>query len=124
MTTVGWLQISLLFLAVLLVIKPLGLYMARVFSGERTFLSPVLGRLERDLYRVSGINPEKEQSWLGYTLAMLAFSLAGFLTPLRDAAAAGLSAAQSARLSRRTRRSRLQHRSLLRHQHQLAELCR
>ncbi|MGL3607575.1 potassium-transporting ATPase subunit KdpA [Rhizobium sp. G187] len=79
MTTVGWLQISLLFLAVLLVIKPLGLYMARVFSGERTFLSPVLGRVERDLYRVSGINPEKEQSWLGYTLAMLAFSLAGFL---------------------------------------------
>ncbi|MBC2775177.1 potassium-transporting ATPase subunit KdpA [Rhizobium sp. AQ_MP] len=79
MTLVGWLQISLLFLAVLLVIKPLGLYMARVFSGERTLLSPVLGRLERDLYRVGGINPEKEQSWLGYTLAMLAFSLAGFL---------------------------------------------
>lgn len=79
MTLVGWLQISLLFLAVLLVIKPLGLYMARVFSGERTFLSPVLGRVERDLYRVSGITPEKEQSWLGYTLAMLAFSLAGFL---------------------------------------------
>jgi K+-transporting ATPase ATPase A chain len=79
MTIVGWLQISLLFLAVLLVIKPLGLYVARVFSGERTFLSPVLGRVERDLYRVSGINPEKEQSWLGYTLAMLTFSLAGFL---------------------------------------------
>ncbi|MDZ7875088.1 MAG: potassium-transporting ATPase subunit KdpA [Rhizobium sp.] len=79
MTTVGWLQISLLFLAVLLVIKPLGLYMARVFSGERTFLSPVLGRVERDLYKVSGINPEKEQSWLGYTLAMLVFSLTGFL---------------------------------------------
>jgi K+-transporting ATPase ATPase A chain len=80
MTLVGWLQISLLFLAVLLAIKPLGLYMARVFSGEGTFLSPVLGRVERDLYRVSGINPQKEQSWLGYTLAMLAFSLAGFLT--------------------------------------------
>lgn len=79
MTLVGWLQISLLFLAVIIVIKPLGLYMANVFSGERTFLSPVLGRVERDLYRVSGINPEKEQSWLGYTLAMLTFSLAGFL---------------------------------------------
>lgn len=79
MTLTGWLQISLLFLAVLLVIKPLGLYMARVFSGEPTFLSPALGRVERDLYRVSGINPEKEQSWLGYTLAMLAFSLAGFV---------------------------------------------
>ncbi|MBR0554400.1 potassium-transporting ATPase subunit KdpA [Ciceribacter sp. L1K23] len=79
MTTIGWLQISLLFLAVLIAIKPLGLYMARVFSGERTFLSPILGRVEHDLYRVSGITPEKEQSWLGYTLAMLAFSLAGFL---------------------------------------------
>jgi K+-transporting ATPase ATPase A chain len=79
MTLVGWLQISLLFLAVIIVIKPLGLYMARVFSGEQTFLSPVLGRVEQDLYRVSGINPEKEQSWLGYTLAMLAFSLVGFL---------------------------------------------
>lgn len=79
MTLLGWLQISLLFLAVLIVIKPLGLYMARVFSGERTFLSPVFGRVERDLYRLSGITPEKEQSWLGYTLAMLAFSLAGFL---------------------------------------------
>jgi K+-transporting ATPase ATPase A chain len=79
MTIVGWLQISLLFLAVLLVIKPLGLYMARVFSGERTFLSPVLGRVECDLYRLSGINPAKEQSWLGYTLAMLTFSLAGFV---------------------------------------------
>lgn len=79
MTSVGWLQISLLFLAVLIAIKPLGLYMARVFSGERTFLSPILGRVEHDLYRVSGVTPEKEQSWLGYTLAMLAFSLAGFL---------------------------------------------
>lgn len=79
MTTVGWLQISLLFLAVLIAIKPLGLYMARVFSGERTFLSPVLGRVERDIYRASGINTYKEQSWLGYTLSMLAFSLAGFV---------------------------------------------
>ncbi|WP_377293065.1 potassium-transporting ATPase subunit KdpA [Rhizobium sp. SG2393] len=79
MTTVGWLQISLLLLAVLVVIKPLGLYMARVFAGERTLLSPVLGRLERDLYRLSGVNPDREQSWLAYTLAMLVFSLAGFL---------------------------------------------
>lgn len=45
MTTVGWLQISLLFLAVLLVIEPLGLYLAKVFSGERTFLSPLLGHV-------------------------------------------------------------------------------
>ncbi|WP_440982064.1 potassium-transporting ATPase subunit KdpA [Shinella sumterensis] len=79
MTTVGWLQISLLFLAVLFVIKPLGLYMARVFSGERTVLSPVLGSIEGGFYRMSGVDPNKEQGWLGYTLAMLAFSLIGFL---------------------------------------------
>ncbi|UPA27619.1 potassium-transporting ATPase subunit KdpA [Shinella oryzae] len=79
MTTVGWLQISLLFLAVLLAIKPLGLYMARVFSGERTVLSPVLGPIEGGFYRMSGVDPNKEQGWLGYTLAMLAFSLVGFL---------------------------------------------
>lgn len=79
MTLNGWLQISLLFLAVLFAIKPLGHYMARVFCGERTVLTPVMGRLERAIYRISGINPEREQSALGYTCAMLAFSLAGFL---------------------------------------------
>jgi K+-transporting ATPase ATPase A chain len=79
MTTIGWLQIALFFLAVLVTIKPLGLYMARVFSGERTALSPVLGRLEVDLYRMSGVTPEREQGWLAYTLSMLVFSIAGFL---------------------------------------------
>jgi K+-transporting ATPase ATPase A chain len=79
MTIVGWLQISLLFLAVLVAIKPLGLYMARVFSGERTILSPVLAPVEKGLYRLAGIREDKEQGWLAYTLAMLAFSIAGFL---------------------------------------------
>lgn len=79
MTMIGWLQIALFFLAVLVTIKPLGLYMARVFAGERTALSPVLGRLEADLYRISGISPSKEQGWLAYTASMLAFSVAGFL---------------------------------------------
>jgi K+-transporting ATPase ATPase A chain len=78
MTTIGWLQIALFFLAVLVTIKPLGLYMARVFAGERTALSPVLGRLEADLYRVSGIAPNKEQGWFAYTVSMLVFSVAGF----------------------------------------------
>lgn len=79
MTIIGWLQISLLFLAVLVAIKPLGLYMARVFSGERTFLSPLLSPVETGLYALGGVRPDKEQSWLGYTLAMLVFSLAGFV---------------------------------------------
>lgn len=79
MTIIGWLQISLLFLAVLFTIKPLGLYMARVFSGERTFLSPALGPLERGLYAASGVNANKEQGWLAYTLSMLVFSIPGFV---------------------------------------------
>ena len=79
MTMIGWLQIAIFFLAVLITVKPLGLYMARVFSGERTALSPVLGRLEADLYRLSGISPGKEQGWFAYTVSMLVFSLAGFI---------------------------------------------
>ncbi|MFN7101193.1 MAG: potassium-transporting ATPase subunit KdpA [Pseudorhizobium sp.] len=79
MTIIGWLQISLLFLAVLVVIKPLGLYMARVFSGEATFLQPVLGPIERGFYRMSGVDPQTEQGWRAYTVSMLMFSLAGFL---------------------------------------------
>ncbi len=78
MTILGWLQISLLFIAVLLVIKPLGLYMAHVFNGERTWLTPVLSPVERSLYAVAGVDIKKEQSWLGYTLSMLAFSIASF----------------------------------------------
>ncbi len=79
MTLSGWLQIGLFFLAVLAIIKPLGLYMAHVFSGRRTWLSPVLGPIESGFYKASGIDPQREQGWLGYTLAMLTFSLTGFL---------------------------------------------
>ncbi len=79
MTILGWLQISLLFIAVLLFIKPLGLYMAHVFNGERTWLTPIFSPIERALYAVAGVDTKKEQSWLGYTLSMLAFSIASFL---------------------------------------------
>ncbi|MCA1440131.1 potassium-transporting ATPase subunit KdpA [Ensifer sp. IC4062] len=80
MTLVGWLQISLFFLAVLAVIKPLGLYMARVFSGERNIFSPIFAPVERCLYAAAGVDPAKEQGWLGYTLSVLAFSFAGFVS--------------------------------------------
>ncbi|WP_284774779.1 potassium-transporting ATPase subunit KdpA [Agrobacterium sp. lyk4-40-TYG-31] len=79
MTILGWLQISLLILAVLAVVKPVGLYMAKVFSGERTFLSPVLIPVENVIYLAAGTSPKKEQGWLAYTLSMLAFSIACFL---------------------------------------------
>jgi K+-transporting ATPase ATPase A chain len=79
MTFNGWLQISLFFAVVLVCIKPLGLYMARVFSGERTFLSPVLRPIENGFYAVSGVDPRKEQGWLAFAMSMLAFNLLGFV---------------------------------------------
>ena len=79
MTINGWLQISLVLLIVLALSAPLGAFMAQVLSGGRGFLSPVLGPVERGLYRVSGIDPNAEQGWLGYTSAMLAFNAAGFV---------------------------------------------
>jgi len=78
MTLNGWLQISLILGLALLTARPLGLYMARVFSGERTFLSPALEPIERGFYGIAGVAPAKEQGWLAYTLAMLVFSAAGF----------------------------------------------
>lgn len=78
MTAIGWLQIAFIFALVLICVKPLGAFMAHVFSGERTFLSPVLAPVERGFYALAGIDPAKEQGWRSYTMAMLAFSAAGF----------------------------------------------
>ncbi len=78
MTLNGWLQIGLYSLSILLAVKPLGLYMARVFAGERNLLSPLLQPVERSIYRLCGISPGEEQHWRTYTIAMLGFSAAGF----------------------------------------------
>ncbi len=78
MTANGWIQIALFSVLVALLVKPLGAYMTRVFTGERTLLSPMLVPIERALYRASGIDEKDEQHWLTYTVAMLAFSIAGF----------------------------------------------
>jgi len=79
MTFAGWLQISLVLVAVVLLAKPLGLYMARVFTGERTWLSPVLGPVERGFYGLAGTGSDKEQGWFAYAISVIAFSLAGFI---------------------------------------------
>src|SRR5512147_36722 len=74
MTLNGWLQILFYFLVVLLVTKPLGVFMARVFSRERTFLDPVLRPVERLIYRLTGVDEEREMRWTEYSIAMLLFS--------------------------------------------------
>lgn len=76
----GWLQIAVTLALVLAVILPLGRFMARLFMGERTFLHPVLSPIERGLYRAAGIDPAREQGWFAYTMAMLVFSAAGFVS--------------------------------------------
>ncbi len=79
MTANGFVQIALYCVVVTLLVKPFGYYMTRVFNGERTFLSPLLRPFERVIYTVSGVNEREEQGWLAYGLAMLTFSLMGFL---------------------------------------------
>jgi K+-transporting ATPase ATPase A chain len=79
MTINGWLQIVLYCAVVVALVKPLGGYMTRVFSGERTFLSPVFVPVERALYRAAGIDEGHEQHWVSYAVAMLVFHVAGFL---------------------------------------------
>src|SRR5215471_2422027 len=80
MTINGWIQIAIFSLLVIAVTRPFGGYMARVFSGERTFLSPVLRPLERLIYAISGVREDEDQHWTIYAVAMLAFSFVGFLT--------------------------------------------
>jgi K+-transporting ATPase ATPase A chain len=73
------LQVLIFLAIVLLITKPMGLYMTAIFSGRRTWLSPVLVPVERLFYRLCGINPEEEQKWWEYVIAMLVFSVAGML---------------------------------------------
>ena len=80
MTPNGWLQIALYCAIIVAITRPFGGYMTRVFEGERTFLSPVLGPIERAIYRVCGIDETEEQHWLVYAIALLFFSIAGFVT--------------------------------------------
>src|SRR5580704_9557879 len=80
MTITGWLQIALFSAIVILITRPFGGYMTRVFAGERTFLTPVLRPVERAVYWCCGVDEKEEQHWLTYAVAMLLFSVVGFLT--------------------------------------------
>src|SRR5438132_3231670 len=79
MTLIGWAQIALFFLVVLALTKPLGAYMFRVFEAGRQPLPSLLGPVERFLYRLSGVDPSREQTWPVYAFSLLAFSLFGLL---------------------------------------------
>jgi len=77
MTLFGWLQLSFYFIVLLILVKPLGVYMARVYQGERTPLSRILGPLERLTYALLGVSPGDEMDWKVYTIAMLLLNFFG-----------------------------------------------
>ena len=79
MNTLAWLKIALYLALLLAAARPLGLYMARVYEGERTWMQRLLGPLERVIYRVCGVAPERSMNWKLYALAMLAFQVVGFV---------------------------------------------
>ena len=133
MTPNGVLQIVVFFLVIAAIAKPMGLFMTKVFAGERTFLHPVLRPLERLCYVVGGVNENVDQRWTQYAGSLLAFSVFSFLIlylmarlqgflPLNPM---GFGTAHAPRRSHRDHPDAgpgVQHRGQLHVEHQLAEL--
>ncbi|MGH7155245.1 MAG: potassium-transporting ATPase subunit KdpA [Acetobacteraceae bacterium] len=80
MTFNGWVQIAIYAAIITLLTRPLGGYLTRVFSGERTLLSPLLRPIEQGIYRLCGVDEATEQHWVTYAVAMLLISVAGFIS--------------------------------------------
>ena len=101
MTANGYLQFGIYFVVLLLLVKPLGLYMAKVYQGESTFLDRPIRPLERVIYRLLGVNPDDEMDWKNYAIALLIFSAIKFPGCLSDSALAGALTIQSTKYSER-----------------------
>jgi len=76
MSVNGWLQFAIYSLILLATVKPVGIYLARVLEGERTWLDPIFRPIERLLYKLCGVNAESEMNWREYAFAVLGFSAA------------------------------------------------
>src|SRR5258705_3452569 len=74
MTANGWFQIGFFLLIVFVITKPLGVFMTRVFSRDKTFLDPILRPIEKLVYRLTGVDEKREMRWTEYAIAMLLFS--------------------------------------------------
>jgi len=79
MTALSWFQLVFYLIVLLALAKPLGTFMARVYQGESTFLNPVMGPVERSVYRLCGVHPEEEMNWKVYALAVMLFNGLGLL---------------------------------------------
>ena len=124
MTTIGWLQIIFYFVVLILLVKPLGWYMAKVYQGERTFMSPLIAPVERFIYRLAGVDPATEMDWKVYAVAVLLFSVAGFIFLYLLQRLQGVLPLNPMSMGGGNTRPVSQYGSQLYHQHQLAELRR
>ena len=107
MTANAWLQIGLYLAVLLVLVKPLGAYMARVYEGESVLLGKAFGPVERFFYRAAGVARDREMTWKDYALAMLVFNVAGLFVVYVLQRVQGLcrSIRRAWRPSRPTRRS-------------------
>ena len=124
MSAQGMLQLAVYLAVLLLLVKPLGAFMAAVFEGRRTFLSPVLQPVERLIYRAGGVDAARERDWKGYVLQVILANVIGFAFVYLLQRLQGGFAAQSAGLRRGESGFLVQHCREFRHEHQLARLRR
>ena len=119
MTLDGWLLIAVFVLVVGVTIRPLGAYMAWIFTGQHASIR-FLRFFERAFFRLTGVDPSGEQNWLNYAVALLIFNLAGMI--LLFAILTFQAAAQSAAFGTNGAGPRIQHGGELRNEHELAGL--
>jgi K+-transporting ATPase ATPase A chain len=79
MNLFSWFQLIFYFVVLLLLVKPLGTFMAKVYQGEHTFLDRVLGPVERFIYRISGVKADEDMNWKTYAMAVMMFNALGLL---------------------------------------------
>ena len=107
MTFAGVAQIVVFFALVLAIAKPAGIFMYRVFEGERTFLHPILRPLERLIYWLGGVREDEEQSWVRYAASMISLSIFSFLFVYRYSVCRGICRSTPCTSQRRKRRQML-----------------
>ena len=124
MTALGLLQIVFYIVVLVALAKPLGTFMAAVYEGQRTFLSPLLRPLEGLIYRVAGVDEKAETGWKRYALGVMLVNLVGFLVVYLLQRLQGVLPLNPQDFRRRQRGLLVQHRGELCHQYQLAGLRR
>ena len=124
MNIFSWLQLIFYMVVLIALAKPIGLYMARVYQGEKTFLDPLLRPLEKWIYRLSDVHPDEDMNWKVYALAMMLFNGLGLLAVYAFQRLQGYLPLNPQGFSAVSPDSVLEHGRQLCHQHQLAGLRR